>query len=79
LPPQVEFVSKETLENHVIQKGGYTPEQLADEGYEDDKDFDPRAHGIYLPDRFAKSALQKKILQQQRDAAQRAHSLAELR
>lgn len=79
LPPQVEFISEEALHRHEIQTGGFTRQQLADEGYRDDRGFDPVRHGIFMPDRFAKSALQKKLLQLGRDAAQRTHTLAEFR
>lgn len=79
LPPQLEFISKQALQNHIVQKGQFSKGHLTDEGYTDDEDFDPEMHGIYLPDRFAKSALQKKILQLQRDASQRTNSLAEIR
>ena len=79
LPPQVEFISEQALHSHKIEKGNFTDKQLKVEGYKTDKNFDPTKHGIFLPDRFAKSALQKKLLQLGRDASQRTESLAELR
>lgn len=79
LPPQVEFISEQALNQHRIQKGNLTDAILAEEGYVDDEGFDAFRHGIFLPDKFAKSALQKKILQLGRDASQRTNSLAEFR
>ena len=79
LPPQVEFVSEQALMNHKITTGGFAPKQLKAEGYKDDKDFDVARHGINMPDRYPKSALQKKILQIQRDASQRADRIAEIK
>jgi hypothetical protein len=79
LPAQVEFVSEQNLHGHKVTTGGFSKEELKAEGYKDDRDFDPIRHGIFLPDKFAKSALQKKVLQMMRDASQRTASLAELR
>lgn len=79
LPPQVEFVSEQALHNHAITKGSLTNERLNDEGYHDDPDFDPIRHGIFLPDSFAKSALQKKILAMMRSASQRADKISTLK
>lgn len=79
LPPQVEFVSEQALHNHKITKGGFSGETLEDEGYRDDADFDPIRHGIFLPDAFAKSALQKKVLKMMRDASQRADKISILK
>lgn len=78
-PLQVEFVGEEALHQHKITTGEYAPDALKAEGYQDDREFDPRRHGIFLPDRFSKSALQKKILQQMRDASQRADTMAVFR
>ncbi len=78
-PLQLEFISQETLQDHAISSGEFTAERLRDEGYQDDREFDAARHGFYLPDRFAKSALRKKLHQLQRDAAQRMGTLAELR
>lgn len=78
-PLQVEFVSEEALHKHKITTGEYMPDRLAVEGYKDDRGFDPARHGIFLPDSFAKSGLQKKILRQMRDASQRAETMAEFR
>lgn len=79
LPAQVEFVSEETLHDHKITTGNFSPTTLKEEGYKDDRGFDASKHGIFLPDRFAKSALQKKLLQMMRDASQRADKLSILR
>jgi hypothetical protein len=79
LPMQLEVISEEALHAHKIQKGGYTEHQLEEEGYRTDDGFDVVRHGIWLPDSFPKSALQKKLRQQTRDASQRAHSIAEIR
>lgn len=78
LPPQVEFVSEQALHDHKITTGKFAGDVLKDEGYKDDRDFDPVAHGIFLPDKFAKSALQKKILKMMRDASQRADKISHL-
>jgi hypothetical protein len=79
LPVQIEFVSEQNLHAHKITTGGFSEKVLKAEGYKDDREFDAIKHGIFLPDRFAKSGLQKKILQMGRDASQRTHALAELR
>lgn len=79
LPVQLEIISEEALNAHKIQKGGYTDAQLKDEGYKTDRGFDVVKHGIWLPDSFPKSALQKKLRQQTRDASQRTKSLAEIK
>lgn len=75
--PQIEFVSEQTLHNHEITTGKLTPEQLADEGYQDDEDFDPIKHGLWLPRSFPKSALQKRIRHMAQDASERAGRLGE--
>lgn len=79
LPVQLEIISEQALHQHKIQKGGYTDEQLKAEGYKTDRGFDVVRHGLWLPDSFPKSALQKKLRQQARDASQRANSIAEIR
>jgi hypothetical protein len=79
LPVQLEVISEEALRAHKIQKGGYTEVQLEEEGYRTDDGFDVVKHGIWLPDSFPKSALQKKLRQQTRDASQRADSIAIIR
>ena len=78
-PMQLEFVPEEALHRHEITTGDYAPEALRKAGYKDDRHFDPRKHGILLPDRFAKSALQKALLAHMRAASQRDDTLAELR
>jgi hypothetical protein len=79
LPPQIEFISETALHDHKVKTGGFSEERLKEEGYKDDREFDPARHGIFLPDRFAKSALQKKLLQMMRDSSQRADKISELR
>lgn len=79
LPLKVEFISAGTLQDYKIQKGNYTNEKLAEENYFDQDGYDSRRNGIYLPDRFAKSALQQKLLQQGRDASQCDDSLSIIR
>lgn len=79
LPVQVEFIGESTLHNHTISTGGYTSKTLASEGYRDDRQFDPVRHGVFLPDGYPKSGLQKKILQQMREASQRAKSVSILK
>jgi hypothetical protein len=79
LPTQIEFIPEKTLHEHKITTGGFSEAQLKEEGYKDDRGFDPMRHGIFLPDRFAKSALQKKVLQMMRDASQRADKISELK
>ncbi len=79
LPIQIESISEQALHTHQITTGGFAGKALLHEGYRDDRDFDPIKHGIFLPDRFPKSALQKKILQMMRDASQRANSVSVLK
>ncbi|MFZ1301853.1 MAG: hypothetical protein WAQ27_04760 [Candidatus Microsaccharimonas sp.] len=78
-PTQIEFISEQALQAHTIKTGRFTDEQLADEGYETDAGFDARRHGIFLPDSFPKSALQKKLKAYGRFASQRAGNIAEFR
>lgn len=79
LPPQIEFVSEKTLHDHKITTGGFTDAVLKEQGYKTDRDFEPYKHGIFMPDLFAKSALQKKILQMGRNASQRSDKISVLR
>lgn len=79
LPVQVEFVSENALHGHTISTGGFAADALKAEGYRDDREFDPIRHGIFLPDSFPKSALQKKVLQLMRNASQRANATSVLR
>jgi hypothetical protein len=79
LPVEVEFISEEAINSHKIKKGDFTNQALKEEGYKTDRDFDVAKHGIWLPDSFPKSALQKRILQMGRDVYQRAGSMAVLR
>jgi hypothetical protein len=79
LPVQIESISEQALHAHQITTGGFAGKALLGEGYKDDRSFDPIKHGIFLPDRFPKSALQKKILQMMRDASQRANSVSVLK
>lgn len=62
LPPQIEFVSERALHQHKITTGGFADAVLREKGFRDDRNFDPLRHGIFLSDRFPKSALQKYIL-----------------
>jgi hypothetical protein len=78
-PTQLEFVSEQALQSHKIKTGRFTDAQLAEEGYVSDPDFKPARHGIFLPDSFPKSALQKKLRAYGRYASQRAGNLAEFR
>lgn len=80
LPTQVEFISEKALHDYEIKHGNFSKKALKNEGYKDDEGFDPYKDGIFAPDsHFAKSALQKKILREMRDASQRTRKLAELR
>lgn len=79
LPPQIESVSEQALHAHKITTGGFSENTLKSEGYKDDRNFDSIRHGIFLPDSFPKSALQKKVLQLMRAASQRSHAISELR
>ncbi len=79
LPTQVEFISEQALHAHEISTGGFSPAVLRAEGYTNDREFDPIRHGIFLPDQFAKSALQKKLLAMMRSSSQRADKIAEFR
>ncbi len=79
LPVEVEFLSEEAMNNHKITKGDFSTKNLKEEGYKTDRDFDVAKHGIWLPDGFPKSALQKKVLQMGRDVYQRAGSMALLK
>jgi hypothetical protein len=79
LPVQVEFVSESALHDHKITTGGFAADELKSEGYADDREFDPARHGIFLPDHFPKSALQKKVLHMMREASQRTNATSVLR
>jgi hypothetical protein len=79
LPVQLEFLSKDFLENYKIESGAFTDARLREEGYETDENWNSKKHGIYLPDDFPKSALQKKLIQMHRDASQRKHHITEMR
>jgi hypothetical protein len=60
LPPQVEFLSADTLNRHEIQNGYFSPKSLKKEGFKDDKHFDVVSHG-FADRRSPKSALQKAL------------------
>jgi hypothetical protein len=79
LPVEVEFISEEAINSHKIQKGDFANKVLKEEGYRTDRGFDVSKHGIWLPDGFPKSALQKKVLQLGRDVTQRSATMAVLR
>ncbi len=57
LPPQVEFLSLDTLINHKIEEGYFSDKNLAKEGFRDDRHFDPKKHGYF----HEKGALQKAL------------------
>ena len=78
-PPQIEFVSEQALHKHTIKTGRFTQGQLAEEGFRDDKNFDPLRHGMFTPDSEPHSALQKKLRMYGRAASQRISSIAEFR
>lgn len=81
-PPQVEILTKQTLDGWKIQKGAFTDERLREENpaFFTDEGFNPAEHGIYLPEGyFPKDALQKKILHLQREVSQDAYNYTELR
>lgn len=78
--PEIEFILEDALINHKIESGPYSDKEIrANEGYRDDRDFDPKRDGILLPESFAKSALQKKIRRDMRAASESSDRLAELR
>lgn len=76
MPPQVEIVSEQALHSHKVTTGDFTDARLADAGFETDDGFKTSEHGIFCPDSFPKSALQKAILAQMRRSSQRADSLS---
>ncbi|MCL5435027.1 MAG: hypothetical protein M1405_01425 [Patescibacteria group bacterium] len=57
LPPQVEFLSAQTLQKHEISKGYFSNANLKRLGFKDDRHFDPAKHGFV--DR--RSGLQKAL------------------
>ncbi|MBI2595668.1 metallophosphoesterase [Candidatus Daviesbacteria bacterium] len=57
LPVQVEFLSLDTLLSHKITDGYFSDENLAREGFIDDRHFDPKRDGYF----HRKSALQKAL------------------
>lgn len=79
LPAQVEFVSEKTLHGHEVTTGGFDKASLKEQGFKDDRGFDPIKNGIFAPDEFAKSAIQKKVLQMMRDSSQRKGKISTLR
>lgn len=77
-PPQVEFISHSALLNRVVKSGNFNARTLKREGYLDDEGFDPVSHGLYIPG-APKSAIQKKVLAQQREASERVGRISEFR
>jgi len=77
-PPQVEFISHEALLNRVVKTGNFNSRALKKEGFFDDEGFDPVRHGLYIPG-APKSAIQKKVLAEQRDASERVGRISEFR
>lgn len=71
LSTRITFVHAKALIDQKIKYGYFTTESLNDEGFFDDKDFDPYRHGIYSFDHLPKSALQKAIRRINRDASER--------
>ncbi len=61
LPPSVEFVGQEALENHVIKNGYYSEQQLARRGVKTDSNYQPIADGFIPRRRDASSALQREL------------------
>jgi hypothetical protein len=75
LPPQLEFLSHQMLCDHEIKTGPFSAEALAAAGYSDDEGHDPMQHGIHMPRKYPKSALQKYILDMVRDASEGEHGV----
>lgn len=69
-PPEVMSVTPEALNNHGVRHGWFTPDNLADNGFHDDPDFDVWKHGPYSPDYLPKSGLQKALRVLARNASQ---------
>lgn len=70
LPPQIEFLSLDTLLGHKIEEGYFSDENLAREGFRDDRHFDPKRHGFF----HQKSALQKTLWNMTYELTQDIHS-----
>ena len=68
-PPKVVSVGAQALDAHGVRHGWYTPENLADNGYHDDPDFDVRKHGPYMPSYMPKSALIKALDRDREEAS----------
>lgn len=69
--PEIEFILEEALINHKIKKGPYADKEIrSNEGFIDDREFDPIKHGPMMPERYAKSALQKKLRKDMRAASE---------
>ena len=78
-PPEIEFILEDALINHKIASGPYSDKEIRqEEGFSDDRNFDPYRHGVMLPEVFAKSALQKKLRKDMRAASESAGRFAEL-
>lgn len=75
LPPELEVLSEDYLQNRKIKYGGFSDEQLEEEGYRTDPGWTKR-DGIYVPN-SPKTARQKKILDMHREASQRAKHITE--
>lgn len=77
-PPEVRFVHAENLDSRKIKYGYFTPENLAAEGFRDDRNFDPKRHAQYSNDAWPKSALQKALKRIEREASQLVKYEAEI-
>lgn len=78
LPPQIEFVSEEALINHAIKEGRFSDKELAREGFRTDRGFDPVRHGPFM-EGYPKSALQKALIREMRDASASTSRSSEIR
>lgn len=70
-PVSVEFVHEKALIDQKIKHGYFSEERLADNGFFDDKDYEPYKHAPYSFDYLPKSALHKAILAGNRQASER--------
>lgn len=70
LPPQVEFLSLDSLLSHKIQEGYFADKNLLKEGFIDDRHFDPKKHGFF----HEKSALQKALWHMTTEITKEIHS-----
>lgn len=76
-PMTVSYYTEEALVNIPIKHGPYAIEQLNDAGFFDDNGADPLRYSIYSLDGSPRTAMQKRLWEQQRKASQRANHMAE--